>query len=348
VVSVRSLVVRLDSMGDVLLSGPAVRAAAASSSSVTMLVGPLGAGAAELLPGVDDVIVWECPWIAAQAPPVREDDLAELVGRIRRGRFERAIVLTSFHQSALPTALLLRAAGVPWIGAYSEDYPGSLLDLRAMPPGPMPEAERALRLAEACGATLPDGDDGRLRVARPLPDVTGLVPDRPYVVLHPGTSAPARAWPVQRYAELARLLLDQDVAVVVTGAPAETSAAATVAEAGALDLSGRTGLAELAAVLDRAAAVVVANTGPAHLAAAVGTPVVSLFAPTVPAESWAPYGVPVQLLGDQAAPCAGTRALTCPVPGHPCLTTVTATDVLLAVEKLADTTGFETVNEEER
>lgn len=347
-VTVRTLVVRLDSMGDVLLSGPAVRALAASSTSVTMLVGPLGAGAAELLPCVDEVMVWECPWIAADPPEVTGDDLAALVGRIRRGRFQRAVVLTSFHQSALPTALLLRTAGVPWIGAYSEDYPGSLLDLRAKPPGPMPEAERALRLVEACGASLPAGDDGLLQVARPLPDVTDLVPDRPYVVLHPGTSAPARAWPVQRYAELARLLLDQDVPVVVTGAPAEKAVAAEVAESGAVDLSGRTGLAELAAVLDGAATVVVANTGPAHLAAAVGTPVVSLFAPTVAAASWAPYGVPVQLLGDQAAPCAGTRALTCPVPGHPCLTTVTATDVLLAVEKLADTTGFETDNEEER
>ena len=61
------------------------------------------------------------------------------------------------------------------------------------------------------------------------------------------------------------------------------------------------------------------NTGAAHLAAAVGTPVVSLFAPVVPAERWAPYGVPTVLLGDQDAPCAGSRARSCPVPGHPCL-----------------------------
>jgi ADP-heptose:LPS heptosyltransferase len=101
-----------------------------------------------------------------------------------------------------------------------------------------------------------------------------------------------------------------------------------------VDLGGSTTLAEMAALLDGAAAVVVGNTGPAHLAAAVGTPVVSLFAPVVPAERWAPYGVPTVLLGDQDAPCRGTRARECPVPGHPCLTSVTAEDVVAAVEKL--------------
>jgi ADP-heptose:LPS heptosyltransferase len=90
----------------------------------------------------------------------------------------------------------------------------------------------------------------------------------------------------------------------------------------------------MAALLDRAAAVVVGNTGPAHLAAAVGTPVVSLFAPVVPAVRWAPYGVPTVLLGDQDAPCRDTRARECPVPGHPCLSSVTAEDVVAAVEKL--------------
>jgi hypothetical protein len=54
----------------------------------------------------------------------------------------------------------------------------------------------------------------------------------------------------------------------------------------------------------------------------------------VPAARWAPYGVPAVLLGDQDAPCRDTRARECPVPGHPCLTSVTAQDVVAAVEKL--------------
>jgi ADP-heptose:LPS heptosyltransferase len=67
----------------------------------------------------------------------------------------------------------------------------------------------------------------------------------------------------------------------------------------------------------------------------VGTPVVSLFAPTVPAVRWAPYGVPMVLLGNQDAPCRGSRATTCPVPGHPCLESVAPRDVAAAVTALA-------------
>jgi ADP-heptose:LPS heptosyltransferase len=102
-----------------------------------------------------------------------------------------------------------------------------------------------------------------------------------------------------------------------------------------VDLGGRLNLAELAAVLRRADAVVVANTGPAHLAAAVGTPVVSLFAPVVPSMRWAPYGVALALLGDQQAACRGTRARSCPVPGHPCLSEVSTADILAALDAVA-------------
>jgi ADP-heptose:LPS heptosyltransferase len=101
-----------------------------------------------------------------------------------------------------------------------------------------------------------------------------------------------------------------------------------------LDLGGRVDLAGLAEVLARAEAVVVGNTGPAHLAAAVGTPVVSLFAPTVPACRWRPWRVPHVLLGDQDAPCAGSRARHCPVPGHPCLNRVDVGEVLAALDRL--------------
>ena len=87
-------------------------------------------------------------------------------------------------------------------------------------------------------------------------------------------------------------------------------------------------------MLAAAEAVVVGNTGPAHLAAAVGTPVVSLFAPTVPPVRWRPWGVPHELLFHDV-PCAGCRARTCPVEGHPCLGEVAVAEVLAAVERLA-------------
>jgi ADP-heptose:LPS heptosyltransferase len=333
----RTLAVRLDSLGDVLVTGPAVRALAGSSEHLSLLCGPQGRAAGELLPGVDEVLCWRAPWIDPDPDPVRRDHVEDLRARVAARRFDRAVVFTSFHQSPLPTALVLRMAGVPWVGAICEDYPGSLLDVRHRLPDDLPEPERALSLAAACGAPLPSGDEGRLAVRGTVAAAgdADLAPEPPYVVLHPGTSVPARAWPPERFREACRRLVDEGHRVVVTGSPAERDLTAHVAGAGgALDLGGRTDLAGLAAVLAHAHVVVVGNTGPAHLAAAVGTPVVSLFAPTVPAVRWAPYGVPVVLLGDQDGPCRGSRATTCPVPGHPCLASVTPDDLLSAVAAL--------------
>ncbi|GAB3196261.1 glycosyltransferase family 9 protein [Geodermatophilus arenarius] len=329
------LVARLDNAGDVLLQGPLVRAVAASAERVVFLAGPAGAEAAALLPGVDEVWTWACPWILGDPPPVDAADLAALTDRVRALAPDEAVVSTSFHQSPLPLALLLRAAGVPRISATSVDYPGSLLDVRHRvgqdDEVDLPEPERALSLARAAGFDLPDGDDGRLAVRRPLPAV-GHEPG--YVVLHPGASVPARAWPAERCAEAVEALADAGHRVLVTGGPGERALTASVAGTRGTDLGGATSLAEMAALLDGAAAVVVGNTGPAHLAAAVGTPVVSLFSPVVPAVRWAPYGVPTVLLGDQDAPCRDTRARVCPVPGHPCLSSVSAADVVAAVEKV--------------
>lgn len=338
------LVARLDSDGDVLLAGPAIRAvAAAGDTEVTLLCGQAGEQAAHLLPGVDHVLVWHCPWIAADPDPVSTQDIQELVGRTRG--FDVAVVLTSAHQSALPLALVLRLAGVPRIAGISTDYPGSLLDIRMRPDidftDDAPEPLRALTVAAAAGFRLPDGDDGRLRI-RPTPDVTHLTGDEPYVVLHPGATVPARRWPAERCADAVRALADAGHRVLVTGGPGEKDLTAEVAGDAGVDLGGATDFAELAGVLRGADAVVVGNTGPAHLAAAVGTPVVSLFAPVVPAIRWAPHGVPTVLLGDQAAPCRGTRARVCPVPGHPCLTSITAADVVSAVHTFHTTRGHDT------
>jgi ADP-heptose:LPS heptosyltransferase len=328
----RVLVARLDSDGDVLLAGPAVRAVAASAE-VVLLVGPRGRQAATLLPGVADTLVWRAPWIDPSPEPVDPSDVDHLVAAVRAARVTAAVVLTSFHQSALPLALLLRLAGVTHLTAVSEDYPGSLLDVRHRIDRDLPEAERGLSTVAAAGFRLPAGDDGRLWVRGPLPPVAHLVGDGPYVALHPGASVPARAWSPHRCAAAVGALAAAGHRVVVTGGPAEAALTAEVAGP-ATDLGGRTSFAELAAVLAGADAVVVGNTGPAHLAAAVGTPVVSLFAPVVPAARWAPYGVPTVLLGDQDAPCRASRARVCPVPGHPCLDSVTPEDVVAAVDKL--------------
>jgi ADP-heptose:LPS heptosyltransferase len=326
-----ALVARLDNAGDVLLAGPAVRAVAAHVDKVVMLTGPHGSAAATLLPDVDEVIEWCAPWIDPNPDPVTAQHVAALQHAVRAHAPQAALLLTSFHQSPLPLALLLRLAGVGWIGAISDDYPGSLLDLRHRIEGDLPEAQRGLALAEAAGYRLPAGDDGLLVVRRPLPSAEHLTGAPGYVVMHPGASVPAREWPVQHCAAAVRALTTAGYRVLVTGSAREQQLTAQVAGDNGVDLGGCTDLPTLAAVLDGASVVIAGNTGPAHLAAAVGTPVVSLFAPVVPAARWAPYGVPTVLLGDQHAACRDTRARHCPVPGHPCLSRVRPADVVDAV-----------------
>ncbi|MFD7712820.1 glycosyltransferase family 9 protein [Streptomyces sp. NPDC059786] len=335
----RTLVVRLDSAGDVLLAGPAVRAVAAGSAHTALLCGPQGGQAARLLPGVDEVIEFDAPWVGLEPPPVSRVETRRLLHALTAGRFDRALVLVSYHQSPLPVALLLRLAGIGWIAADSEDYPGALLDLRHHRLPHRHEALAALDLARDAGFTLPggdgngDGDDGALRVHTP-PHTAHLTGAGPYVVLHPGAAVPARAWSPGRAARAVAALAAAGHRVVVTGGPGERDLTAKVAGGHGLDLGGATDLRTLSGVLAAARVVVAGNTGPAHLAAAVGTPVACLFAPVVPAERWGPYGVPHVLLGDQDAGCARSRARHCPLPGHPCLDGVGDAEVLAAVAAL--------------
>lgn len=334
------LVVRLDSAGDVLLAGPAVRAVARAGHRVTLLVSPAGAAAARLLPGVAEVIVWACPWTGYSPPPFDRASVTELVDRLRSEPFDLALVLTSDHQSPLPSALLLRLGGVGRIVGSSHDYPGSLLDVRHPPGGPH-EVQRNLATVAAAGIPVP-ASPWRLRVRAdlpaPPPDVGAL--DGEYVVLHPQASVPARSLGTRQARALTAALADAGHTVVVTGverlgAPDRPEREPVPPTGGrVVDLVGRTTFAELAAVLRDARCLVGVNSGPAHLAAAVGTPVVSLFAPVVPAAAWAPWGVRTVVLGDQRASCAGSRARQCPVAGHPCLDRIAAERVVAAVEGL--------------
>jgi len=330
-VSGHVLVARLDNEGDVLLAGPAIRAVAAGAEHVTLLCGPNGRQAAALLPGVDDIVVRRAEWIDPDPEPVRRGSIDAFVDELAARRLDEAFILSSFHQSPLPLALLLRMAGVPAIAATSVDYPGSLLDVRHRISDDVHEVERSLSLVATRGYTLPDGDDGALHVQAPAQAPLG---EGGYVVVHPGASVPARAWAPERNAELVRTLTAAGRRVAVTGAPSERALTALVAGEDGIDLGGGTDFAGLAAVLAHADCVVVGNTGPAHLAAAVGTPVVSLYAPTVPEVRWRPWRVAHELLYVDV-PCAGCRARECPVPGHPCLGGVSVDEVVAAVGRLA-------------
>ena len=334
----RILAVRLDSDGDVLMTGPAIAALrhgpdGVPASRVDVLAAPPGAAAARLLPAVDDVLVADVPWSGYRPPAPDAAALRAIVDVLRDGRYDEVVVFTSYHQSAMPMALLARLAGVPRVVAACDDYPGSMLDVRHQRPGNPDgtggehEVVASLGLVVASGRAIPA--DPRMALRQPLPDLPADLLDElgddlaagRCVVVHPGASVPARApLPAVATATVAALA-GAGWRVVVTGGPGEVELAQQVC-AGAprvVDAAGRTTFGQLAALLAAAAVVVVGNTGPAHLAAAVGTPVASWFSAVMPLERWAPFGVPVVVLGDLTAPCRLTRAQVCPTPGHLCL-----------------------------
>ncbi|MBP1782505.1 ADP-heptose:LPS heptosyltransferase [Micromonospora sp. HB375] len=146
------------------------------------------------------------------------------------------------------------------------------------------EVRRWCRLLHAYG--LP-ADPGDLALRRPA---AGGVPAG-LTLLHPGSKIPAKRWPARRFAGLARELTARGHRVAVTGSAGERALAERVARDGGLPpeavLAGRTGLAELAALVAGARLVVSGDTGVAHLATGYGTASVVLFGP-VQAAHWGP------------------------------------------------------------
>ena len=327
------LAVRHDNNGDVLLTGPAVRALATGASQLTFACGPSGRAAAEALPGVERVLCFEAGWIEAFPSPVTRETIERNVAAVAECRIDRAVIFTSFHQSPLPAALVLRMAGVPWIAAISEDYAGSLLDARHRDvPDDIHEVERALSLARFAGYDLPPGDAGRLAM---IASAENPVPGGPgYVVVHPGATVPARAWSPAANRALVEALASAGTRVVVTGGASERELCGFVAADRALDTSGTTDFRTLGRVIADAGAIVVGNTGTAHVAAAFGTPVVSIFAPTIPAARFHPWMTDHVVLGDQAIACRGCRARVCPRGDHACVSGIAVDDVLTALRGL--------------
>lgn len=142
------------------------------------------------------------------------------------------------------------------------------------------------------GPTFPVLDDDRERSRRLLRRRVG---GRPYVVLHPGSSRPDTRWPLAAFAAVGRAAaraVGHGLVPVVTGGETERDLGVGLCRKvpGAVDLTGRTGLGELAAVLDGASAVVSNDTGTAHLATAVGAPSVVVFTGAGDPERWRPRG----------------------------------------------------------
>jgi ADP-heptose:LPS heptosyltransferase len=148
------------------------------------------------------------------------------------------------------------------------------------------EVVRWCRLLRESGVPADPADLDLPRPPWPAPEAAAGA-----TLLHPGAASPARRWPPERWAQVARAELAAGRPVAITGDAGERPLALRIAEAAGVDaarvLAGRTGVPELAAAVAAAGRVVCGDTGVAHLATAFGIPSVVLFGPVPPAE-WGP------------------------------------------------------------
>jgi lipopolysaccharide heptosyltransferase II len=342
------LCVRLDSMGDVLMTAPAIRAVkqAAPGRSVTLLTSSAGAEIASLVPEIDRVIAYDPPWMKSTPPRADAAPDHAMATLLASKRFDAAIIFTLHSQSPLPAAMLCYLAGVPLRMARCRENPYQLLtdwlveDELAAPF--RHDVRRQLDLAARGGFTTADE---RLSLGVPPVAATavehrlhalGIGPGDRWCVLHPGASAPSRRYPPDMFAAVARTLIAEDgYRVLVTGSAAERDLVADLAVAcgpGAVPLAGDLSLGELAALIQRAPVLLSNNTGPAHIAAAVGTPVAVLYALTNPQH--APWQVPHRLLYHDVA-CRFCYRSVCPEGHQACLRMVDPSAVVEAVRGLA-------------
>lgn len=343
------LAVRLDNLGDVLMTTPALQAIRQSGAvrHLTLLASPVGAGAVPHLPMVDDAIVYKAPWTPRSDDSARLE--AALVVLLARRRFDAAVIFTVCTQSALPAALVCRMAGIPLRLAYCRENPYALLsdwlpETDVCADQMRHEVRRQLDLVAAVGfpasdehlvfERTPDQDAGlRRKLAQ-----AGIRLQPRYVVVHPGASAASRRYPPERFGQAAELIrMHTGCQIIFCGDAAdhglvEGARQAMVEPAPAL--VGLLTLGEMACLQAGASLVLCNNSGPAHIAAAVGTPVVVLYALTNVQHT--PWQVRARVL-NQMVPCRHCLKSTCPAGHHGCLLGVTAEAVAQAALNLLQT-----------
>ncbi|MPW10027.1 lipopolysaccharide heptosyltransferase II [Paraburkholderia sp. CNPSo 3155] len=348
----RILCVRLDNLGDVLMTTPALHALRESAGDrhLTLLASRSGVALAPFLDDVDDVIEYDAPWVAPASNVTRDllDD-HRMQQRLKRGCFDAAVIFTVYSQSPLPAAMLCYLAGIPRRLAHCRENPYALLTDWLREPEPQQrtrhEVQRQLDLVRHVGAQTSD-TAMRFRVppaARRSLDAKlttlGICRRTECIVLHPGATAASRRYPPERFGEVAtRLARETGAPVLLTGGASERALVEAVIRAAApgvcaqlYDLSGALTLAELAALLERASVLVSNNSGPVHVASALGTPVVDLYALTNPQHT--PWQTPQRVLYRDVE-CRWCYRSVCPHGHHACLLGVSIDEVVNAALEL--------------
>jgi ADP-heptose:LPS heptosyltransferase len=302
-----ALVLRALGLGDLLVSVPALRALrAARPEHRVVLAAPMWLEPVVTLVGAVDRLL-PVTGLDQPLPSVGPVDLA--VNLHGRGPQSHALL------DALGPRERIGHLGPGWDG-----------------PGWVDDVEERRRWTEVLRHHGIPGDPTDVGLSHP--EVASPAPGA--VVVHVGAAYGSRSWPAERFAAVARALAGQGREVVLTGSAAERDRASTVGAAAGLaeqaNLAGRTGLAELAALVAGATLVVTVDTGAAHLATAYGTPSVVLFGPA-PVSRWGPpAGGPHVVLTDERVRVGDVFA----AEPDPALLAVSAEDVLQAAGGLLD------------
>jgi ADP-heptose:LPS heptosyltransferase len=279
----RIAVLRALKLGDLLCTVPALRALrVAHPFAEIRLVGL--PWSAELVHRYDMYLdgLFELPGFPSfPEVPFDPAQFVRFLDRLQIWGPDLVLQLHGSGEQANPLAMLLGGqvtAGYYRPGAYCPD-PDRFIPY----PDDLPEVRRPLRLLERLGIRtqgtakeLPVYESDRHALTDALADVWLK---SPYVVIHPGASVPERRWPADRFAGVADTLATQGLSIVLTGSEDEipiTSEVRSVMRAPAIDLTGRTTLGTLAALLSDAALLVSNDTGVMHVADAVGTPLVAV------------------------------------------------------------------------
>jgi lipopolysaccharide heptosyltransferase II len=345
----RILLVRLRQIGDVVFTTPAVHALRIRfpEAHLTYLVEPAAAPVVAGNPHLNDVIV------APRRGGMRGllDDLA-LGRRLRTRRFDLAIDFHGGPRASLLTWLSrarvrigYRVAGRSWIYTRRIPRPRALRprhsvvnqwDLLApldIPP-PDPAASPVEMAADdTAAAAVAD------RLVR-----AGVTKGDPLVVIHVSAGNPFRRWPAAHFVELMTTLALGDAAlrIIVTSGPSEGEAAAHVidgararlgADAARRVLScGEFSLAELRALLDRAALYIGGDSGPLHIAATTNVPIVGLYGPTLPVRSapWRSDRCVTESVDAGPLPCRPCDQRACAPGDFRCLTSILPAQVAQA------------------
>jgi lipopolysaccharide heptosyltransferase I len=290
------LIVKMSSIGDVVHAVPVATALRRRyprvriSWAVEEWTAPLLRGH----PAIDRLVVFP-PMRFGATGPTWVRSFVRAARHLRSESYDICLDLQGLLKSAV-VALLSRAAARIGVPGQRE---GAWLVSRPIPsvPGRCHVVEDYLRCAQFLGASatpvsfeIPVQPEATRSIAEKL-SAMRLPGDAPLIVINPSASGTWRTWPVQRWSSVATALADIADVVLVGGREQTARHAAVVQHAARHihDLTGRTTLAELVALLLRCTLHVAPDTGSAHIAAALGRPVVGVYGPTAPWRK-APYG----------------------------------------------------------